>query len=106
MGLGPGGSFPLPLEPWVRKRQTRARSRSRMAVLTLSMVKAATDVRRAELGREWGPFTLHLSLEFSFSRSWKWGQVEKRQEEERELGRDGGIRRRKKGVEDGHGDTK
>ena len=38
--LGPGGSRPLPFELVVRSRQTRARIRSKMAVLMLSMVQA------------------------------------------------------------------
>lgn len=53
-GLGPGGSWLLPLELRIRNRKARARSPSKMAVLTPSMVKAAAGIwgwgRRGEGG--------------------------------------------------------
>lgn len=55
----------MPLELRIRNRQVRARSPSKMAMLRLSMMKAAASIwgaewERAGLGREWDPFTPHL----------------------------------------------
>lgn len=101
----------MPLELRVRNRQTRARSRSKMAVLRLSMVKTGAGLWRAkwergELGEERYPSVPHLPLELASpgpgnggawkeEKRWreqrqgearKWGSEKGREKRERKLG--------------------
>ena len=77
----------MPLELSIRNTQVRARSRSKMAVLILSMVKAAAGIWGAKWesigpagpGREQDPFTLQL-LGLASPTPWKWGQKKRRKE--------------------------
>lgn len=67
-GLGPGGSWPLPHEVKVRDREMTARRRSKMAVLTPSIVKAAAVPVGKGRWRAWNPSIQNL-LECSSSGS-------------------------------------
>lgn len=56
----------MPHELKVRDRDMRARRRSKMAVLTPSMVKAAAVPGGQSGGERVGPYAPHVLLEFSF----------------------------------------
>lgn len=64
-GLGPGGSWPLPHEVKVRDREMTARRRSKMAVLTPSMLKAAAVPVGGQRERERVETLCNVLLEFS-----------------------------------------
>ena len=96
----------MPFEPVVRSRQTRARIRSKMAVLMLSVVQAVAGTwvgswagRRQRRG---GSESLSLLISFwrlASPRPQKWEQMERKKEVERGRHRGWGKRWKARGRE-------